>query len=160
MRDVVAVVDAGPHGGSWKAREESDVDAAAVVAVDEHDLLVGPSGHLLEHGGGEQVQHGPSLRLDDTKDVGPDVADHHGRVFHCELVDVLGLQLDPSDPVGATLRDHRDGFGPVAGTTQECTPDLAKLYKLALVLARYAEELEELEIRALSLSEYGSRSSS
>ena len=123
--------------------EEADVDAAGVVAIDEHDLFVRLGVDLLQHGGGEQIEGGSALRFDDAEDVGADVTDDHGGVFGGERVHVLGGELEPSDPARSAGGDDVDGAGP--GAAEERAADLAQLHVGAGVGAEQPELFEEVK---------------
>jgi len=101
----VGVVDVGGNrehlhrpGG-----EQPDVDAPLVVAVDEHDVGVAAVEHLVV----EPHQRRAVLGLGDREHVGADVVDDPGGHADGQLVDRLGRQLHPADPVGAAHSHYR-----------------------------------------------------
>ena len=123
---VVAVEHVGADVGDHERRphQDADVDAAVVVAVDEHHLLVRRAADVGEQAVGEPLQRRAVLGLDDAEDVGADVAHDHRRVPQRQLVGRLRGQLDPADPVGAAVGDDLDGAA--AGPAQEPAADDAQ----------------------------------
>ena len=95
--DVAALPDERVPGGG----QYPDVDAPLVVAVDDHHVRVpGPSVHQQPRVG-EPLERDPALRFDDAEDVRRGVLDDPRGVEHARLVDPVGGQLDPADPVAA-----------------------------------------------------------
>ena len=117
--------------------EEADVDAAGVVAIDEHDLFVRLGVDLLQHGGGEQIEGGSALRFDDAEDVGADVTDDHGGVFGGEQRSTCWVVSSSLDPARSAGGDDVDGAGP--GAAEERAADLAQLHVGAGVGAQQPE---------------------
>jgi hypothetical protein len=122
-------------------REQSDVDPALVVAVDDHDLAIRRPADLLEHDRGEVAQRDAVLGFDHAEDLGVDVAHDHRRVAGGQLVDGLGLELDPADPVEAAGGDDVDAAVVVAG--QEAAAVLAQDRVLTAVVSAEQPELAE-----------------
>jgi hypothetical protein len=105
-RDRVGDVDVGAHLHDVDRgdRHHADVDAARVVAVDQHAMPV-PAGEQL---GVEPVEGGAILRFDDGDDVGRDIVDDPGGHVDGGLVDGFRGQLEPADPRPASRRDDLD----------------------------------------------------
>src|SRR5918995_4156602 len=91
---------------------QPDVDPALVVAVDQHDVVVGTTADGLQHLLVEAALRNAVLGLDDDHDVGVDVAQDAVGVLGRDLVHRLPLQLQPTDPLVAAVRDDLDPAGP------------------------------------------------
>jgi hypothetical protein len=89
-------------------RQQADVDAAVVVALDQHRVLVRLAADLTQQHAREVTQRMTGLGLDDREDVGIQLLDHARRVLRGDLIDGLRLQLDPAQPVAAAARNDLD----------------------------------------------------
>jgi hypothetical protein len=88
---------------------DSDVDAAFVVAVDQHHVPV----VVVEQLGVEPQQRGPLFGLDHGDDVSFHVADDPGGHPGADLVGGFGGQFQPADPVVPTGRGDLHVLGRV-----------------------------------------------
>ena len=120
----------------------ADVDAAVVVAVDQHRVLVRPAGVAVveavrQHVAVEAHERGAVLGLDDGQHVGVDVGDHARGVARGLLVERLALELQPADPVAAAVGDDLHLARPAAA--QQLAAAAAQDDPAALVAARQPE---------------------
>ncbi len=102
----VAIVDVAldAHDRTARRGEQADVDAALVVAVDEHHVAIAVGQHRLV----EAHERRPILRLDDGEHTGLEVLDDAGGHPDRHLVDRLDDELEPADPVGPPGGDDLD----------------------------------------------------
>jgi hypothetical protein len=93
------------------ARHQSDVDAAGVVAVDDHHVPHRPAADSLQDLLVELLQHRAALGLDDGQHVGVQIADDTRRVAHGDLVHGLVAEFQRAGPVGPAVGDDLDATG-------------------------------------------------
>src|SRR5262249_43750551 len=112
-RAGVREVDVAAHGADLdlRAGQDADVDAASVVAVDQHDVAV-LAGQQI---GIEAVQRGSVFGFHDRLDVGGDVVDDLGGHAGADLIDRLGGQRSPPSPAAPAGGDARDAAVGVVG---------------------------------------------
>jgi hypothetical protein len=103
----VAIVDvrADPNKLEVGFGHQADVDAAIVVAIDQHHVRIRCAFDRPQQDRLELAQRGTVVSLDDREHVGVDVLDHLCGVLGCLLVRWFHFQLDPADPVGASVGD-------------------------------------------------------
>ena len=94
--DVAA--DAVDHG--QRARHQADVDPTLVIAVHQHDVIVGATAASSEDLLVEPAERDAVLSFDHHDDVGVDLLQDAGRVLRRHFVDGFALELEPADPVG------------------------------------------------------------
>jgi hypothetical protein len=147
----VAVVDVAldVHDRAPRRGQQADVDAALVVAVDEHDVPVAVAEHRLV----EAQQRGSVLGLDDGEHAGSEVLDDPRGHADRHFVDRLDDELEPADPVAsAGGHDLDPGLLPL---DHEVAAVLAqdrqlgggiRLADQAPVAARPRDHLEGLEV--------------
>lgn len=87
------------------ASHQPDIDAAIIVAVDQHDVIERRAADGADQGAIEPGKGRPAFRFDDTQNVSPKLIDHACRVAHRLLVDRLDAQFQRADPVGTAVRD-------------------------------------------------------
>ena len=114
-------------------RHDRHVDAAIIIAVDQHHMVVRRASDRLDHVIRETNQRGTALRLDDAENIGADVPDHLCGIPRRDLVDLLILDVDPADPIIPAIRDDFDSaaFRPA----QEMPPILPQDHEGAAVEA-------------------------
>lgn len=106
----VGVEDVGAHlhEAVVRPRKEAHVDAAHVVALDQHRLRVRRATDRRQHRVVQHHQTRPVVGLDDGRHIGTQLLEHPSCVRRRRLVDGDGLELDPADPVGAPVGDQHD----------------------------------------------------
>ena len=118
-------------------RVQPHIDAAVVIAVDEHHMLVGnaagffPTQHLLV----EAAKRRAVLGLDHRQDICVDGLDDTRRILCGGFVHSFLLQLDPAHPVSPAAR--HDFRRLAARTLQQMTAILAQ--NEFIVLVRFGE---------------------
>ena len=143
--DVALDLDDRPAGG----RQQADVDAPEVVAIDEHHVAVAVGEHRLV----EAHERRPVLGFDDGEHPCGEILDHLRRHADRHLVDRLDDQLEPSDPVGPAGCDDLDARRPpldheIAAVLPQ-DRQLRRLVRLAdqsSVATRPGDDLQRLEI--------------
>jgi hypothetical protein len=88
--------------------QQPDIDAAPVIAVDQHDVAKGRAARRHQHIATELAQRDAVLGLDHHLDFGGQIAQHLGSVADGDGVHLFLAQLDPADPVAAPVCHHLD----------------------------------------------------
>jgi hypothetical protein len=122
----------------------ADVDAAIVVALDQHRVRVGLPADAAQHHATEVAQRPARLGLHDAKDVGVNLEHHARGVTRCLLVDGFAFQLHPTNPIRAAAGN--DLHGAVLAAAHELPAVLAQQRKLpTVVVLTQPERLEQLK---------------
>ena len=94
------------------AGHQPHINAALVIAVDQHDVPVRHATFALQQRVIEALEGYAIFCLDCRKHVGVHIANDICRVQHRAFVDSFGTQLNPSQPVGSSIRNHFDAAAP------------------------------------------------
>jgi hypothetical protein len=109
---IILVVDmAGDrHDIEFRPGHDPDIDAPVVIAVDQHDVIVGCALDGGHHVLAEPDQRRTALRFHDPKHVSVDLLDDPGGIAGGLFIDLLQREVDPSDPVVAPVCHDFDRF--------------------------------------------------
>src|SRR5205807_610097 len=122
-------------------RQQADVDAPVVVAVDEHDSAVLGAERrqelVVEAGQGYTV-----LGFDDCEDIGVDLLYDLRRHPGGDLVHGLGLELHPSDEIATAIGND---LGAGCRAFHELAAILPENHEFVLVARAQSETIEGFE---------------
>lgn len=107
---IVAIVDVAADRDDLEIflGQYADVDAAVVVAVDQHEVLIGRRVDRRQHARRKAQQSGAAFRLDHAENVGVKFGDDTSGVAGRGFIDFDARQFDPTDPVVAPVGNDLD----------------------------------------------------